>query len=213
MQAKPESEWYNGRAIAESVRSLAWKYSVKAKPFDIEDVEADKLLLARMAEILKEMPRIPNPAGSLPAISPRMRELRADNFESRRDSFLAGRIDDQVSWYSVKAAFNADRTTQWNIGLIALEGIAVILAILRSAGAFDFDWVGIAGTLAASGIAWMQTKQHETLQRAYAVTSHELALVADECRQAAKEDDWAEIAEQAEEAISREHTLWLASRR
>src|SRR5437870_2590734 len=35
LKARPERTWYEGRAAAESVRTLTWRYSVGGEPFNI----------------------------------------------------------------------------------------------------------------------------------------------------------------------------------
>ena len=44
------------------------------------------------------------------------------------------------------------------------------------------------------------------------MTSQELAAISGQVDWAATEAEWAHFVDQAEEAISREHTLWRASR-
>ena len=50
------------------------------------------------------------------------------------------------------------------------------------------------------------------LATAYAVAHHELGLIASRIDEIAAEADWARFVDESEEAISREHTLWRASR-
>jgi hypothetical protein len=79
-------------------------------------------------------------------------------------------------------------------------------------GAVRADLLGIVAAAIAVVAAWMQTKQHETLGRAYSVTAQELAAVRTDWEADRNEDEWAAFVDEAEEAISREHTLWRASR-
>ena len=55
-------------------------------------------------------------------------------------------------------------------------------------------------------------KQHRNLATAYSIASQELAEVATEFVTVKGEEHWAAFVSQAEGAISREHTLWRASR-
>jgi hypothetical protein len=66
--------------------------------------------------------------------------------------------------------------------------------------------------MVAAMTAWLQTKQHRTLATAYAITALELASVRTRIAHQATEADWATFVSDAEEAFSREHTLWKASR-
>ena len=75
------------------------------------------------------------------------------------------------------------------------------------------SWGAIfAGAMVAAMTAWLQTKQHRTLATAYTVTALELASVRSRIVHQASEEDWATFVSDAEEAFSREHTLWKASR-
>jgi hypothetical protein len=97
------------------------------------------------------------------------------------------------------------------VTLIAAEISALILAALRVFGGWDVDLAGFMGALIAAGSAWIAVKQYSTLGSAYSVAAKELAIQADKLR-TVSEDEWPLVAADAEEAISREHTMWLASR-
>jgi hypothetical protein len=58
----------------------------------------------------------------------------------------------------------------------------------------------------------MQTKQFEPLGNAYAVAAHELGAIRARLDVHRTEREWAQFVSDAERAISREHTLWSASR-
>ena len=49
-----DTRWYEARAVAESAKSLAWRYAVGGRPFEInkDDTLADTLLLHRLKETL-----------------------------------------------------------------------------------------------------------------------------------------------------------------
>lgn len=55
-------------------------------------------------------------------------------------------------------------------------------------------------------------KQHESLATAYALASSELRSIADLLHGVEKEEEWAKFIDEAEGAISREHTMWRAAR-
>lgn len=89
--------------------------------------------------------------------------------------------------------------------------IALVTAALRVFGGWDVDLAGLMGALIAAGAAWLAVKQFAPLASAYSIAARELALQADRLRHVT-ESDWSGTVADAEEAISREHTLWLASR-
>ena len=54
-------------------------------------------------------------------------------------------------------------------------------------------------------------KQHSNLASAYGVTADELARIRQLIEEQASEEDWDRFVGEAEEAISREHSMWKAS--
>lgn len=73
------------------------------------------------------------------------------------------------------------------------------------------DFPGLMAAFIMAGAAWAAVKQFSPLAAAYSMASMELAIQADKLK-SVPENDWPLVAADAEEAISREHTMWLASR-
>lgn len=209
----PERLWYQGRALAESAKTLAWRYAVAADPFpaDLPEAAARDLLRDRVRDIWRQVPAGLVEMGSGPMVTPGMTQLREASFEERRAAYVSGRTQEQADWYRRKARFNVRRTQAARFGLLVLEVLAVFFAVLRLLGGWSFDTAGFLGALIAAVTAWMAVKQFGTLASAYAVAAQELTLQADRLGETG-EAEWALTAADAEEAISREHTMWLASR-
>lgn len=210
---QPERDWYSGRALAESTKTLAWRFAVAGNPVpvDMEQREAERVLAERLDEVSREArDRVTvEPDGAV--VTPTMRTLRDLTFEQRRAAYVVGRLDDQHAWYAAKARFNRNRATFWRAALITGEVLAVILAILQVFQPWPLSFAGIAATLIACASSWIAVKQHSMLASAYSVTATELALLRQRVA-IADRSEWGQIVDDAEEAISREHTLWLASR-
>lgn len=213
---RPERVWHEGRSAAESAKTLAWRYSVGGNPFGIEEVDArqtDQLLLHRLKEVLRDLKNLELGAAlGEEQITERMRNLRSQSLEQRRQSYRIGRIEDQRIWYAKSAARDESRARMWMTSMIALEIVGVTLGVLRATGALHIDLLGIAATIAGSIAAWMQVKQHQTQARAYFIAAQELAAIRSELSSQTAESDWAAFVDSAEEAVSREHVLWRASR-
>ena len=47
----PQRVWYRGRAAAESLRTLSWKYAVRAEPFAGTDETANERLLSDLRDV------------------------------------------------------------------------------------------------------------------------------------------------------------------
>jgi hypothetical protein len=67
-------------------------------------------------------------------------------------------------------------------------------------------------TAAATGVAWSQSRRHEELVQSYGLAAHELNELETVVGGVGTEAMFKEFIEQAEETISREHTMWCARR-
>lgn len=210
---KPEEQWYDGRALAESAKTLAWRYAVGADPFqvDLDQAQAQELLRERLANIGAEASERITITTPGPLVTQGMQALRESAFEERRDAYIEGRTTEQQGWYARKADANKRRATGWRIALVSAEVIALVLASLRVFGGWDADLAGLMAAVIAAGGSWVAVKQFSPLAAAYSMAAMELAIQTDKLK-SIPEQDWPLVAADAEEAISREHTMWLASR-
>ena len=213
---KPDRVWYEGRAAAESVKTLAWRYSVGGEPFpaSLNEGVAVDLFLARLGEILQDLKDL-NLTPTLTAnvqITAEMRRLRIGGFNDRRAAYGSARIEDQRSWYAAKATWNEVRAQRWSIAVVGFEIFGLAAGGVKAFTAVDVDLLGLAAAVAAVFTAWRHAKQYETLNHAYFVASQELASIASQVERHRDDDNWAQFVQEAEDAISREHTLWRASR-
>jgi hypothetical protein len=208
---KPERDWYDGRAFAESIKTLAWRYSVKAVPFAVES-EARQRFTDEIAKLVTEAPSTSIVVSTPAHITDGMTLLRQEPLRTRREAYLKGRIEDQLSWYSKKSKFNTRLARRWRAILILIEGAGIVLAILKAGQVISLDMPGIAAALLGAGSAWFAVRQYESLGRAYAFAANDLSAVYSRLQHITEEGEWAQEAADAEEAISREHTMWRASR-
>jgi hypothetical protein len=216
LRRRPDRLWYDGRAAAESVKTLTWRYLVGGNPFGLTDVseqESERLLLHRFGQVAAELrgAHLDPASGAGDQIGPALRRVRSLPLEERRVLYRDGRIGAQRTWYRTKARWNERRATQWSLVLTGLEALGLLGAVLKATGAVRFDLLGLASALVGAGAAWVQTKQHQNLASAYEVASQELAVIGAQGDWASDEPAWAHFVDQAEEAISREHTTWRAS--
>lgn len=204
--------WHDGRAGAESMKTLSWRYAVGGAPFGIDDDCVDAFA-HRIADVLGGLPRLRvdgDPSGARPTEG--MDALRGAPFRTRRDAYLEDRVRDQQRWYARKARWNDRRARSWGGAILALHVVAAAGAILKGFGLVRIDAFGIAAAIIGSAAAWLATKQHSALAASYAVAARELETIATQWSDGT-EETWAAFVADAEEAISREHTMWLASAR
>jgi hypothetical protein len=218
MQARisePTKTWYQGRAAAESAKTLAWRYAVGGEPFAVwlDEAEADQLFVTRLNDVLLDLDGLVlETADEGDEITDWMRETRTFALEERRSLYAEARIAEQRSWYSDKAAVNSRRSNLLGLTTLLFEAAAVIQALLTATGLVDLELLAFMATVIAGIVAWMQTKDYQNLANAYTVASRELAAIGSLLRHQQTEEDWPSFVANAEESISREHTLWRASR-
>ncbi len=214
-RGKLERAWYDGRAVAESAKTMAWCYAVGGRPFPLgPDALADAEFVRRLGELptgLNDLDLVPTTDGG-PQITEPMRSLRRSSLEERKAVYLAGRIRGQQRWYARKARWNMQRANRWNAALLTVEAGGAVAAAVKAATDIPVDLLPAAAAIVAGAAAYLQTKQHDSLASAYSLASLELANVAELLPGVIDEAEWASFVDQAETSISREHSMWRARR-
>lgn len=214
IRGRPHRAWYDGRAAAESIKTLAWKYTVAGDPFLSTNEDSDDVFRRLSNDVLASFGTLGESVASASnEPTDGMRALRSAPLVERRTAYEKHRIADQQDWYERKADWNKQRARFWGALMLTLQIAAAVGAFLKGFGVFDIDLFGIAGAAAASAAAWLETKQHHVVARAYRVAAQELTAIAALIPQQQTEETWGRFVAEAEEAISREHTMWKASSR
>lgn len=210
--------WFEARAVAESVKTLAWRYMTRADPFgtslslkeaDTRFVDAVKKVLNERQYVIEEMIQ---PSGST-EITPKMREVRGLSLFDRRDVYLECRLKDQQDWYSRQAVYNRTAKRRLYVLIIAVQVLSCVSALAHAEyPQVPIDFAGFLLTLAAALLTWLQAKRHEELSQSYAVVAKELMAVYSLVEHVDSEETLSRFVTEVEGAISREHTLWVARR-
>jgi hypothetical protein len=214
LATQPDRLWYEGRAGAESVKTLTWRYGVGGNPFDtsLSAAEADDLFLERLNEVLADLSSLAiTPSGSGEQITNEMRKLRSSPIADRRQAYAKDRIVNQRTWYSDNATKNDMSAHLFLLLAIGFEFAGILGAALKAFGVVEIDALGILAAAAAGFAAWSQTRQFGFNSRAYSIAFQELSAISSELPRI-DDNRWPTFVDEAEEAISREHTLWSASR-
>lgn len=210
---RPEDRWYDGRALAESAKSLAWRYAVGGNPFDKEDDGfVERRFIEQMSRLLEEAPPTGIKPSERPVITEQMSALRASDLAVRKAVYLRSRIADQQSWYSSKARLNERLAGRWRVVLLTIEVAGIGAALAKAVGYVELDLAGIVAAVIAAGTAWTSLRQYSTLARAYTFAANELTIARGRLDLVTDETSWAAEVADSEEAVSREHTMWRASR-
>jgi len=211
---QPERSWYQGRALAESIKTLAWRYAVAGEPFGQDGGATDALLLGRFQQIVDQFPglrTLPNAAIDS-EITPWMRSTRNEPLAERRNVYANARIGDQGRWYAQKAEWNRRRAYIWGAGTLILQFAGAVAAFARGFKFESLDLLSVVAVLSTVAVAWLQIKQHATLAESYGVAASELSAISESLPTQDDESAWARFVDQSENAISREHTTWRAKR-
>lgn len=213
-----DTKWYQARAVAESVKSVAWRYAVGGRPFEWgkDPSIVDALAIQRISDTLTDMDEKSRHIAFTRdgQITGWMRSLRQQPLILRREAYLSGRIIDQRRWYEDKQQANRDNAVRANVLLIILESASVIFAALQALKIVELNFQTLIAAVISGGIAWSQAQRFQDLSASYRLTAKEAASLehAAQAQNQMTEAEWAAFVDSAEEAFSREHSLWRATR-
>lgn len=214
--SRPDRSWYAGRAVAESIKTITWRYISRAEPFQGDDVSARNDFRQTLKQIVEQNREV---CQSLTEhldgqqFTPLMDQMRTRPLEERRAIYADCRIKDQLTWYAKKAAFNRRMSQYFFWALIAVNTIAVVCAVLRIVYIDQSFWpTDVFIAMAASVLSWMQAKRFSELAASYALAAHEISLIKEQSLLPDTPEKFSLFVGNSENAFSREHTQWIARR-
>lgn len=131
---RPDRYWYAGRAVAESIKTITWRYVTRAEPFQNDDAFARSFFQQRLKAIVDQNKDVAQALTAYldePQITEVMTQMRAASLETRKHTYADERIKNQLTWYAKKARFNRKTSNAFFWTLIATNGLAVLCAIFR----------------------------------------------------------------------------------
>jgi hypothetical protein len=217
---KYEDIWYQSRALAESCKTLTWRYVTCSELFEISlsAENAKNIFVERIRSIVDEFKDLTSKLKSktlnLPIVTSKMKEVRALSTNERKNLFIEKRINDQKDWYSTKAEFNQKKHNLWFWVIIVFQFLSIV-AIVYLIKIPDSNWnfIGLFTTISASALSWLQLKRHQELKEAYTTATQELNFIVELSENVETDMELSKFVLDSENAISREHTLWVAQRR
>lgn len=211
---RPDQRWYGGRAVAESIKTLTWRYASRAEPFDnSNDIDRHQfgLKLKAIIDQNKEVSRLLTTHLDEEQISSVLDSHRSCTVDDRLNFYRQHRIVEQQSWYANKAATNRRMVKVFFIALIATISIAIFFAIAKVHNPTAALWpTDLFVTIAASLMTWIQAKRYQELSASYALTAHEISLIRQSSASPMSDSELSRFVADAENAFSREHTQWVA---
>ncbi|MBC6995880.1 DUF4231 domain-containing protein [Neolewinella lacunae] len=212
---KLEDSWYIGRALAESIKSVTWRYAVKGEPFEETIENVDSIFRKMMREFIdenKEFIKGNIPEDNMHAVSPKMKEIRNSSFEDRKTTYLSERVNDQLSWYRRKSNYNKKKKDVFFGFTVIAYSLAIVTHLILISDNTFLNVTSIFATVVGCLISWTTMKKYQELSQSYAVTAHEISLILESGAEINNQEDFYAFVGDAEAAFSREHTLWLARR-
>jgi SMODS and SLOG-associating 2TM effector domain 3/SMODS and SLOG-associating 2TM effector domain 1 len=215
---RPDDLWYNGRAVAESVKTMAWRWSMRSEPYEnTNDIAIiSKQFIDELKDILHQNRSISkylqSDAGIQDPISETMQKIRDLPFEERLAIYTDQRINNQYKWYSNKSLFNRHRSMQWFWMSIVLHTVAIAMLLYRIKFPETALPIGVVSTAAGAVLTWSQSKKYNELNSSYSLATHEIVLIKGEVFSVKTEKNLSEFVVSSETAFSREHTQWAARR-
>jgi hypothetical protein len=210
-----ERKWYQSRALAESVKTTAWRYAMRAEPFDSSDQEATKRFREYLAGILRANRQLGTIISANDVaddqVTEDMRSIRKLTVHERIERYTKSRVENQQEWYSSKSRRNSKVRNLWSV-VIAIVFLALLLLVFGErvapeviAGNFDGLLV-----LCTAMIGWVEVKRYNELAASYGITSHEIGIIKSKVEIVQDDDSLSAYVNETERAFSREHTQWLA---
>lgn len=208
--------WYNGRAVAESVKTRTWRFITRAEPyFDNENVNNVREEFCNDLKSILDQNRelgsfLSHESVTKDTITQSMLEIRKFSLTDRLNYYVSNRINEQRNWYHTKASINKEMAKKWFIGLIVINSI-IILLLLIEVGYDIYNLPTPALIVVGSSIvSWTQIKKYQDLATSYGLTAHEIGIIKDQSFKVQGEKELSDFVKDAENAFSREHTQWVA---
>jgi hypothetical protein len=213
---KPERTWYQARALSESVKTLSWRFAMRAEPFDdARSSDARRDFRNLLSDVLKANHSISDALSDLKSdgeqLPSAMQDMREKKLEERRAFYLLYRIADQREWYQKKAMANGAAARWWVAISCLAYGLGLIFILTRIVDPTSVGWpTEPLVVFASAAIGWTQIKKFNELAAAYTLTAQEIGLVKGLIEDAATAGEFSSAVNEAELAFSREHTQWAA---
>ena len=164
-----------------------------------------------------------DPADAL-QITEEMKANRNKSTQERLTLYLDERVKDQRKWYASKASLARSSNDHWFWVTTAGQFAALAGAVwVVHAPDSPVRFTGFFSAVASAAMAWLQMKRYQDVSQSYAMAAHELGLIESRARDVHDQITMAALPVQAdaclaafvanaENAMSREHTMWVARR-
>lgn len=218
-----QGTWYNARAVAESIKTICWRFATKSEPYNVPDLDSKNLLLKTIKDIVDMnhdfQKNISSRFSSHQQIPDNMVKTRMLSLPERLELYYTNRVIEQRDWYIKKSNWNRTRSYMFFASLIVVSIVLSVLLFLdlkeppinvqKPVNQIDYP-IEIMLSILSVIFTWVQTKKYKELDKSYALASHEIGFIATQNESVITEADLSEYVNNSENAFSREHTQWIA---
>ena len=211
--------WYNARAIAESVKTMTWRFVMCADPYpsSLRDPELTQAFVDDLKLMFNQNRDIARYLSGTHIgkenVTQAMRRIRRLSFKVRLGLYIKERIDNQLDWYKRRTVFNTTRSGRWFGALVGLLSIAVAAILVGLVLSSTISLISqVANTAVACSLTWIQIKRYAELSAAFNLTANEIGFIKSLSGKVQSDSDLNRYVRDAENAFSREHTQLVARR-
>lgn len=211
-----EKKWYASRSLSETIKTLVWRFIMRAAPFDERPSPELSLLWDRIERACYESNAL---IGStqfwLDRQDPILSGLNDDQalLVEKVSCYVNGRIKAQLNWYERKAQHNELMSrVYFFLLMICTAGAVSCSALQEASGDSQVPLTGLLIAISTAIIGWVEARKYSELSAAYSLTRNEIRLLLSDMHHISSHSELAVFVTEAESLFSREHTQWAAKR-
>jgi len=214
-----KGQWYQARALAESIKTASWRFMMKADPFDSSSTAQDtSRYINLLRELLKENSTLGEmladyKTNSVEQLTTLALDIRDRSYREKRMIYLRDRIDDQLEWYLRNSRDNKKHSKRYKIWITVMYGVAILLQLIRIGNpSLIYLPIDFFAATAIILIGWKQLRRFDEHASAFSLTAHEVGIIKSRYGNVTTAAELSDFVSDAENAFSREHTQWAARR-
>lgn len=212
---KLEIPWYDARAAAESIKTVYWRYIVKAEPFaaTLSRRESEVAFLRRIEDVLIGLGKSPGSRTELAEqeVLDWAWAVRTSDIAHRVNFYVRERVEEQSSWYARKSDLVLGYVRRASYVAISAAVLAFALSILSFWSDSAGSWSEVSFEVSVVVFGYAAIRNYRRDSRVYEFTLQEIQTAARQIHAQVSQSEWARLVDEIEEVFSREHVTWQAS--
>jgi hypothetical protein len=207
-----EREWVLCRAVAEALKSEAFRFMARAQPYDAPDRATNDEVLSQKAADYRDRVSL---GAFLKLPEGNLLERLPEDWLSM-PAYLNVRVWDAIKWYQSKAAHAATRANALTWVTIVLGGLAAALGAAHGVNQdlrFLTAWIAVITSISGSVTTYLFANRYRALVQSYETAALRLERLVgawDRVREQDRPSRASEFVNQFEEVMLVENKQWVA---